>query len=215
MSPEDSWGDDEWGSHGEESRRHSESDGWGDEGDRRREGGRQGGRREGGRQGGHAHEGGRPHDERARRDGRGGGPGWERRQNDGFVDRLLAGTNTWLNACIGAVAAFIFSFIPFSTVLGGAVAGYLEAGPDGYGATIRDGLTVGGITGVFMFVPFIFVAFLFFGLAAAGAPAFGGFLLIVFLFVALYTIGAGMVGGAIGVYARQEIEDRPERRRGW
>nr|WP_310918613.1 DUF5518 domain-containing protein [Haloarcula sp. S1CR25-12] len=36
--------------------------------------------------------------------------------------------DTLLNAVIGVVASVVLGFVPFSTVLGGAVAGYLEGG---------------------------------------------------------------------------------------
>lgn len=36
--------------------------------------------------------------------------------------------NTFLNALIGAAASVLLGFIPFSPILGGGIAGYLEGG---------------------------------------------------------------------------------------
>jgi len=132
------------------------------------------------------------------------------------LDSLLAGSSTWVNALIGGVGGIVFSFVPLSTVLGGVIAGYLEAGPGGDGASTSAGLVVGGIAGGIMFVPFLLFAYVAFAIvAASGSPTFGGIVLFVFLTTALYTIGAGMVGGVLGVIVRDEVEHRPESRRGW
>ncbi|QSX01088.1 DUF5518 domain-containing protein [Haloterrigena alkaliphila] len=59
------------------------------------------------------------------------------------------GSSTLINALIGRVAGIILSFIPFSTILGGAIAGYLEGGEP------NNGLKVGAIAGVIMLIPFV------------------------------------------------------------
>lgn len=118
------------------------------------------------------------------------------------AERRRGGSNTLLNAVLGAVAGVLLSFVPLSTVLGGIVAGYLERG------TNEDGLRVGAIAGLIMFVPFLLFAYLvgaFFLLG--GVPRlFGGFLLFALLFAALYTVGAAMLGGLLGVYLRRELQ---------
>jgi hypothetical protein len=60
---------------------------------------------------------------------------------------LLAGSHTgferyltMLHALVGAVTAVVLSFVPFSPLLGGVVAGFLE-GPDS-----RDGTVAGGVS---------------------------------------------------------------------
>lgn len=110
-------------------------------------------------------------------------------------------SSTLVNALIGAVAGVVLSFVPFSTVLGGAIAGYLERG------TSEDGLKVGAIAGLIMFVPFLLFGYLVAAVLLFGnAPGFfGGFLVFVLLFAAVYTVGAAMLGGFLGVYLRKEI----------
>lgn len=121
------------------------------------------------------------------------------------------GSSTLINALIGAVAALVLSFIPLSTILGGVVAGYLEAG------TNEDGLKVGAIAGLIMFVPFLLLGY-FIGalLAFGGAPGFfGGIVVFGLLMIAIYTIGAAMLGGFLGVYLRRELQGDRERPDQW
>lgn len=113
-------------------------------------------------------------------------------------------SNTLVNAFIGAVAGIILSFIPLSTLLGGAIAGYLEGGDS------RDGLKVGGYAGVIMLIPFIiiglFMLTLFTGVGPGAQFIFFGFMIVFMLVLgAAYTIGLGMVGGYLGVYLKNEI----------
>jgi hypothetical protein len=101
----------------------------------------------------------------------------------------------------GAAAGAVLSFIPFSTALGGAIAGYLRNGQSPSGAK------VGAITGVLGTIP---VAVLTLGVvvgAAGGASAIGegaaGTLLallgvVVLLVLALVNAGLGALGGALG-----------------
>lgn len=114
------------------------------------------------------------------------------------------GSNTLLNAVIGAVAGIVLSFIPLSTVLGGAVAGYLEGGDT------DAGLRVGALAGIIMLIPFALFGLLFvmfyLGFGTGGAPiAFGLFAVIILLFGAVYTVGLSAVGGYLGVYIKQEL----------
>lgn len=108
--------------------------------------------------------------------------------------------NTVLNGVIGGVVAVVLSFIPLSTVLGGAVAGYLEGGDQ------RDGLVVGAIAGVIALIPLVL-----FGMVAAVfviAPGGFRFLLIIALLLflgAVYTVGLSALGGAVGVYVKNEM----------
>jgi hypothetical protein len=115
--------------------------------------------------------------------------------------RSTGGSATGINAIIGGVVAIVLSFIPLSTLLGGAVAGYLEGG------TPEDGLKVGAIAGVLVFVPFALLGF--FGLAllgVIGAPtAFGVIGLFVLVFSAVYTVGLSALGGYLGAYINQEL----------
>lgn len=113
--------------------------------------------------------------------------------------------NTLLNALIGGIVGVVLSFIPFSTVLGGGVAGYLEGGNS------MSGATVGALAGLIAFVPFVFVlgVVLIFvpvilPVARVDFALWVGLLLLV-LFVALYTIGLSIIGGVAGVYVKEEL----------
>lgn len=114
------------------------------------------------------------------------------------------GSNTLLNAVIGAVAGIILSFIPFSTVLGGVVAGYLEGGDTG------TGIRVGAMAGVIMLIPFVLIGIVvvmfFLGFGTGGpSGAFGLFAVVILLLGALYTVGLSAIGGVLGVYLEQEL----------
>lgn len=101
----------------------------------------------------------------------------------------------WINALIGAVAAFVLSFIPFSTVLGGAVAAYLQKGE-----SRMENVKVGAAAGAIFFIPSLFGVFFFGFLGALTGSAEGFILLLVFgIFilaaVGIYTVGLCALGG--------------------
>jgi hypothetical protein len=106
------------------------------------------------------------------------------------------------NAIVGAVASAVFAFVPFSPVLGGIVAGYLQRGD-------RDiGLRVGGLSGLLAALPAVLVLlFVFVGLVA-GATGSGALPVVavaaavtavVLLFALLFSVGLGAVGGLLAV----------------
>jgi hypothetical protein len=121
----------------------------------------------------------------------------------------MAEGDTLINAGIGLVASIVLSFLPFSPLLGGAVAGYLEGG-DG-----RDGLRVGAISGALGLVVGAVVLVLFvvgFGVVFSGAPSpqagLLGSLSLVFFVVGsvvgvVYLLGLSALGGAIGNYVKR------------
>jgi hypothetical protein len=122
----------------------------------------------------------------------------------------MSTARTLLNALIGAVVATVLSFVPLSTLLGGAVAGFLE-GPDE-----RQGSIAGGIAGILMFVPFagfslLVLAFLGFGIGLAGFPAEAAvfsLLFVIFVVAVLgYTVGFALVGGYLGAVLAREYPD--------
>lgn len=102
----------------------------------------------------------------------------------------------------------LLSFIPFSTVLGGGVAGYLEGGDR------MSGAKVGAIAGLIVFVPLLFVGLAVVVFIPVTASAEAGFgvqlalwvsLLVLVLLAVLYTIGLSALGGVLGVYAKNEL----------
>lgn len=130
----------------------------------------------------------------------------------------MASGRTVVHALVGAVVSVVLSFVPFSTILGGAVAGFLE-GPDG-----RDGLIAGALTGVITFVPIVgFALFALgivgFGMGVAVVPIEGFAVVLVLIamlstVVLLYTVGLSLLGGYLGAYlARTYPEKRTRTRR--
>jgi len=105
------------------------------------------------------------------------------------------------NATLGAVIALLLSFVPFSPAVGGAVAGYLEAGES------QRTVGVGGLSGLLLVSPLLVVlAFLTGGLvfgaleAASGGMALllGAVLLLALMLVAVTGAGVGALGGWVG-----------------
>ena len=130
----------------------------------------------------------------------------------------MVGGRTFIHAIIGAVVGVVLSFIPFSTVIGGAVAGFLE-GPDG-----REGALAGALAGAITFVPFVGLSILLlgilgFGMGVAAVPL-EGFAVVLLMFalgssmMLLYTVGLALLGGYLGAYlARKYPRHRTETRR--
>lgn len=111
--------------------------------------------------------------------------------------------NTWLNALIGGVIGVVFSFIPLSTVIGGAVAGYLEGGD------YSSGAKVGALAGLLAFIPFIFIGGIMLFIMGPPGPgstiAFWVMLIFALCFAAVYAIGLSSLGGILGAYVKEEV----------
>jgi hypothetical protein len=126
----------------------------------------------------------------------------------------MAEGDTLLNALVGAVVSVVVSFVPFSPVLGGAVAGYLQAGDS------SDGLRVGAVAGFLAGIPILVAAlalafvlgFVGFGAmtmdpqAGAGTLLFAVFGVVATLLGALYTVGLSAAGGWLGNYVATDTD---------
>lgn len=110
-----------------------------------------------------------------------------------------------VDAFIGAVVTVLVAFLPFSPVVGGAVAGYLHR---------RDGLRVGAASGLIAAVPAfaifaVVLSVLSVGFAFFEVPAFP-LAILAFLgvfalaFIALTSTALGALGGFIG----EELADQ-------
>lgn len=109
-----------------------------------------------------------------------------------------------VDAGAGAAVTLALSFLPFSTVAGGAAAAYRDGG--GYARSVAVGALAGVVAGVpllVLFVPALWIAGrLGFGLPPS-SPAYDLFLTIVFALFAVYTVGLSAVGGAAGTWVRR------------
>ncbi len=120
-------------------------------------------------------------------------------------------------ALVGALVASILSFIPFATVLGGAVAGYLER------IDSRRTTSVGALSGILPLVPILGLGlFLLVGVADGmfeiGEPDLAWFSAVAVVFAALFALivagGLGAIGGYLGGWLAERSEDRERRTNG-
>ena len=118
----------------------------------------------------------------------------------------MAEGDTLANAVIGGIASILLAFVPFSPVLGGVVAGYLQGGDRGVG------LRVGAYSGVVAAIPLALL--LLFGSVLAGvalandALLGAGVVLFLVLIVVggLYTVALGAIGGWLGNYVKYDTD---------
>ena len=104
---------------------------------------------------------------------------------------------------VGAAVTVAFSFVPFSSVLGGAAAGARREGGYGWGlaAGTATGVTAAIPLGILFAAAFAIVAYLGFGVPPS-SPAYDLYLAIVALLFLLYTLGLSALGGVVGVWIR-------------
>jgi hypothetical protein len=106
-----------------------------------------------------------------------------------------------VSVVVGVVVSLLFSFIPFSTVLGGVAAGFLRGGDQ------SDGSVAGALTGLVVFAPFVLLLYLILGFVAfVGAPSlFSTIAVVLIAGVGVYTVGGGVVGGLLGAVLSEEF----------
>lgn len=137
----------------------------------------------------------------------------------------------FVNALLGAVVMVVFSWIPFAPVVGGAIAGYLEADRSSARRSPSDrGLRVGAFAGLIATIPAVvvvaFAASIFTvgwaGLATSSGmgpraglalPVLGWFIVAVgLLAVVAYHVGLSALGGWVGAQlADRDVDDRAMR----
>ena len=118
----------------------------------------------------------------------------------------MAEGDTLVNAVIGGIASILLAFVPFSPVLGGVVAGYLQGGDRG------TGLRVGAYSGIVAAVPLALL--LLFGSVLAGVALANDALLgagvvlfvVLIVIVGLITVALGAVGGWLGNYLKYDTD---------
>lgn len=117
-------------------------------------------------------------------------------------DRDRSAGGTIRNGVVGAVAGVALFFLPFSTFLGGAVAGYLEGG------SARRGALVGAVTAAVTAVPLLVLARLVVWLAdfvdVLALPVRILTALVV-VFLLGYVLLLSVLGGVTGAYARSSF----------
>lgn len=96
---------------------------------------------------------------------------------------------------LGAVVTVLASFVPFSPVIGGGVAGYFGA------SEWKRGVFLGALAGLVVTAPAALIAaFLLWGMVVAGTAGVGFILLVALAFSAVFSVGLSAAGGYVGVY---------------
>jgi hypothetical protein len=128
---------------------------------------------------------------------------YRRRTRKRRAERGVTSPDTATNAIVGAVVTVVTSFVPFSPVLGGAVAGYLQGGER------MQGARVGGLSGLVASLPVVVLfVFLVGGLlvvsaqvsAGIGAGVVAALAAIALAIAVVYTVVLSALGGYVGVY---------------
>lgn len=110
------------------------------------------------------------------------------------------------HALLGGVVSALTSFIPFSGVIGGGVAGYLERGDS------HRTISVGAMSAVVMSAPFLILglfvaAGLVAGFAAIGDSGFGAVVAVAVIVGGLFSLGFAVALGAAGGWLGGELAE--------
>jgi hypothetical protein len=111
------------------------------------------------------------------------------------------GTPRWILGVVGAIVSIVLGFVPFSPVVGGAAAGYLDPNQD------ASGIGTGIFAGLFVLLPVLVVAFfsgvgLFVGLPGEVAAVVAASFIIAILVALAYSVGLSALGGYLGSWLR-------------
>lgn len=130
---------------------------------------------------------------------------YRRRTRQRRMERDATSPATTTAAVVGAAVTIVASFLPFSPIFGGVVAGYLE-----HGGRMRS-VRVGGLSGIVASVPItVIFVFLIGGLFVASAEVslgvgWGVVVLVsgvLLLSAVVYMVLLGALGGYVGAYIR-------------
>jgi len=116
----------------------------------------------------------------------------------------MASSNTFVNALVGAAVTVLTVYVPFSPVLGGATAGYLQGGD------LREGALTGALSGLLAGVPLGLLVTLGAVLSVIVPPAGSAAELFLIALAAtlvaasFYTVALSVIGGVVGAYVVQE-----------
>jgi len=117
--------------------------------------------------------------------------------------RTAAGTTpAWILGVVGAIVSVGLGFVPFSPVLGGATAGYLDSDPAASG--LGPGALAGVVGGLPALLVTVFAGFgLFRGVPGDLAPAAAALLVFTAILTLLYFVALSAIGGYLGGWARK------------
>lgn len=138
------------------------------------------------------------------------GIGYRRRLDQRIeADEEQATPSLASNALVGAVVTVVVSFVPFSSLVGGAVAGYLQQDD------ARAGFRAGIVTGLFLALPVTLIfGVLLTGIIIEGFVTVSLIILMSIIVSLIFTIIMTSLGGYIGGYLATDQGTSRARRRG-
>lgn len=117
-----------------------------------------------------------------------------RRDHRRARERGVVSSTIIADGIVGAVVTVVTSFIPFSALIGGGVAGYL------YGGDRLSGAKAGALSGILLALPTVLIlGFLTLGFASAGLSWLTFVLVFALIFSTAFLVGLSAIGGYLGV----------------